>query len=205
MLESKGFIQLDDIVEVVTKADSSAEEKVATDVVDSDVDVKDVKDDVDVKDVKDVIKDEVKADDEPKDEDIVGLNIDLPIEPTEPTEPTGELIDSEVREDEDIKRDEFLSETRDICDSADYGVDVKMPMLKGRHSYRSAVFAFVKLNPQFLSKKYSNLRLDSLNNELCDEVKADMFNNIKNSKPQVKQVIGGFVETGKGYRLMENF
>lgn len=201
IMDNQKVVDLGDILpEVVLRADSEKPEKVETQRVDSDEPKDEPK------------KEEAKADegaenvnsDEPKDSDIVGLNVDLPAEPKD-DEPQGELIESEVLEDDDKKRDNFWGETRDICDSADWGVDVKMPMLKGRHTYRSAVFSFAKLNPKFVDKKYSNLRLDSLTNELCDEIKQSMFSNIAKTKPNTKAIVNGFVDSGNGYKVQENF
>jgi len=198
-------LPIDDFVEVVKKQDNDtieneikadgteAKEPTKTDVVDSaEVEVK----------PKGEGETDIIVDDELKGDDIVDLEHAIK---DKDNEPTGELIESDVVEDEDKKRDKFLAEAQDICDSADFGLNVKMPYQQGRESYRSVVFHFAKANPQFLDKKYSNLRLDSFTNELCDEVKNDMFSKIKSHKPKPIQQKHIFVDTGKGYRVMSDF
>lgn len=199
-MDENKVIPLDDVIEVVkanndenvdkeVKADEKEVEATKTDVVDSAEVVVEPKDEGET--------DVVVSDDNSKDEEVI-------IEATK-DEPAGEIIESDVVEDEDKKRDAFLAEAQDICDSADYGVNVKMPYSKGRETYRSVVFRFAKTNPQFLDKKYSNLRLDTYTNELCDEVKSDMFNKIKSHKPKAVTQKGVFVDTGKGYKVMRDF
>lgn len=196
----KEILPLNDIVEVVLKPKETEPELPTEPQADAKAEVEPL---ADSENGSEKVVTEI-ADSENESEKVVTEIADSEVISLE-AEPKAELIESDIREDEDKKRDAFLAEARDICDSADFGVSVKMPHLEGRHSYRSALYNFVKLNPQFVSKKYANLRLDSYNNELCDEVKNDIFANIAKSKPQIKNIVKGFVDTGKGYLVMENF
>lgn len=218
-MNERKVIPLNDIIEVVQKDLVRADEETQTqktEIVDSETAEpkdKEVKaDEVKADEVKtdDALENiepkakandkEVKIDNEPKDEDIVGLDAELPKGEIE-----SEIIDSDIVESDDKKRDEFLTQTREICDSADFGISVKIPHFENRETYRSAVYKFCKLNPKFVSDKYKNLRIDSLTNELCDEVKSSVFANIQSHKPKATQAKGQWIDTGRGYRVMVDF
>lgn len=209
------ILPIEDIIEVMprtaTKADEGEKDEVKTAVVDSlESEVKDeVKADEGIEKVNEAEpksnNDVVIADDEPADDDIVGLNTPDSELPKHNNEIVGEVIDSDVIENEDVKRDAFLAEAREICDSADFGNEVKIPHFENRETYRSALYKFCKLNPKFVNVKYRNLRIDSYTNELCDEVKDSVFDNIKAHKPKVENVGGQWIDSGKGYRVMADF
>lgn len=111
-----------------------------------------------------------------------------------------EAIDSETETEDDKKRDDEIKEMRKVCDSADANLNVKMPFISGRQTYRAVAHKFVQANKQFLDKKYANLTLDSYTPELAKEVLESVYSNIrKESKIDDKPVkVGGYVRMPDG-------
>lgn len=111
------------------------------------------------------------------------------------TNDSDEAIDSENETEDDKKRDSEIKEMRKVCDSADANLNVKMPFISGRQTYRAVAHKFIQANKQFVDKKYANLTLDSYTPELAKEVLENVYSNIrKESKLDSKpNKVGGYV------------
>lgn len=104
-----------------------------------------------------------------------------------------EAIDSENETDDDKEREKELKEMRKVCDSADANLNVRMPYINGRQTYRAVAHKFISANKGFLDKKYANLALDSYTPELAKEVLESVYANIrKASTKQETRVKGGW-------------
>ena len=110
-----------------------------------------------------------------------------------------EILDSEDEEQEDKEREDALETMRDTCDSAHPSLGLKMPRIDKRETKRSVVSKFMSRNRAFVSSKYQNMRIDSMNSELADEILKDMVSNIqtRSDKLQVKKT-SGFVPSKYG-------
>lgn len=110
-----------------------------------------------------------------------------------------EVLDSEDVEEEDKEREDALEEIRNTCDSAHPSLGIKMPHISKRETKRSVVSKFMSRNRAFVSSKYQNMRIDSMNSELAGEILKDMISNIqtRSDKLQVKK-ISGFVPSKYG-------
>ena len=167
---------------------------------------------------------DVKADGEDKPEQVDDNGDDIPVVDGEDVEilddgvgtehhsqpaidEDAEYIDSEDEEELDEERNELLAEMRDVCDKAHPSLKVKMPHISQRETPRSVVSKFMRRNPSFVDAKYSQLKLDSMSEELA----RDVFNSMKSSIAQKSGSLGastkkfGFVQTAKGYAVDSNF
>lgn len=107
---------------------------------------------------------------------------------------------------DDKLRDIELRRMRTICDSADANLNVKMPFISGRQTFRSVAHKFINSNKQFLNAKFANLTLDSYTPELARDVLDSVYSAIeaKNSKPAPKRDMG-FVDNGEGLMVDKDF
>lgn len=110
-----------------------------------------------------------------------------------------EVIESNDEEVEDAEREDALEEIRNTCDSAHPSLGIKMPHITKRETKRSVVSKFMSRNRAFVSSKYQNMRIDSMNSELAGEILKDMISNIqtRSDKLQVKKT-NGFVPSKYG-------
>lgn len=110
-----------------------------------------------------------------------------------------EILDSDEEEREDKEREDALETMRDTCDSAHPSLGLRMPHISQRETKRSVVSKFMSRNRAYVSSKYQNMRIDSMNSELADEILKDMVSNIKtrSDKLQVKKT-SGFVPSKYG-------
>lgn len=110
-----------------------------------------------------------------------------------------ETIESNDEENEDKEREDALEQMRNTCDSAHPSLNVKMPHISKRETKRSVVSKFIARNRSFVSPKYANMRIDSMNSLLADEILKDTISNIeaKSNALQVKKT-SGFVPSRYG-------
>ena len=117
-----------------------------------------------------------------------------------------EMVIDECETIDDRLRDAELKRMRVICDSADTNLNVKMPFIAGRQTFRSVAHKFITSNKQFLNSKYANLTLDSYTPELAREVLDDVYSRIGEKAPkQVAKQELGFVDNGSGLMVKKDF
>lgn len=118
-----------------------------------------------------------------------------------------EAIDSDEETDDDKEREKELKEMRKVCDSADANLQVKMPYINGRQTYRAVAHKFISANKGFLDKKYSNLALDSYTPELAKEVLESVYANIRkaSSKNETRVKTSGWQPLPDGSFINSEF
>lgn len=168
-------------------------------VVDEDVEILDAEgeDNVEVDEDEDNVEVDEDEDNVEVDEDEDNVEVD--------EDEDSELVDEEViasdsEEKEDKDRNEVLDQMRTICDSAHTSLRIKMPYIKDRETCRSVINKFAIQNRAYVSSKFKNLRLDSLNNELAREVLNDIQDNVSRlSSTKQATKAKGFVPSKYGF------
>lgn len=131
---------------------------------------------------------------------------DSEVEAISDEEAETEVVDSEHETEEDKKREKAVDSMRTAVDSANTSLDVKMPIIKGRQTFRSAAYKFMKANRKFVPAKYHYLAVDSLTNELAQEVLDSTFEAIKQASDNIKPAKQkGWEDTGLGYKILRGF
>lgn len=211
-------IPINDVESTVVKARNDNDDK--TEVLDSTPNKLDEEEKMDSEEVKKDNAAEVLDNEAPvevTDEDIEILDEEIPeldeIGPEHHEQPSDTKVDDEVEvldedeevldsadvEAEDKEREDALEEIRNTCDSAHPSLGIRMPHITKRETKRSVVSKFMTRNRAFVSSKYQNMRIDSMNSELADEILKDMVSNIqtRSDSLQVKKT-SGFVPSKYG-------